>query len=174
MPRLLAPAPGMEVEILHPNDPSKTVISVREPWVGDKYMETIKLKATGKNSIMLEVFEARTALGKPVALPLKFSYHPETGYATIREVMEDRNDRIKEFYYAVWFGNEKCPFTKPEFDDNILATGSYDATIRIWNIETGEVITTLNHYWLAFSYTFLILSIQLNFRCNRRLLIIYG
>ncbi|KAK4096442.1 WD40 repeat-like protein [Parathielavia hyrcaniae] len=30
-----------------------------------------------------------------------------------------------------------------QMDDNILATGSYDATIKIWNIETGEEIRTL-------------------------------
>ncbi|GAB0135319.1 E3 ubiquitin ligase complex SCF subunit scon-2 [Epichloe bromicola] len=30
-----------------------------------------------------------------------------------------------------------------QFDHNILATGSYDTTIKVWNIETGEVIRTL-------------------------------
>lgn len=30
-----------------------------------------------------------------------------------------------------------------QFDDNILATGSYDATIKIWDIATGEEIRTL-------------------------------
>ncbi|KAK3984192.1 hypothetical protein QBC44DRAFT_346166 [Cladorrhinum sp. PSN332] len=30
-----------------------------------------------------------------------------------------------------------------QLDDNILATGSYDATIKIWNIETGEELQTL-------------------------------
>ncbi|KAI1330350.1 quinon protein alcohol dehydrogenase-like superfamily [Xylariaceae sp. FL0255] len=30
-----------------------------------------------------------------------------------------------------------------QFDDNMLATGSYDATIKIWNIEKGEVERTL-------------------------------
>ena len=30
-----------------------------------------------------------------------------------------------------------------QFDDRILATGSYDSTIKIWDIETGEKIRTL-------------------------------
>ncbi|KAL9084394.1 MAG: hypothetical protein Q9165_008108 [Trypethelium subeluteriae] len=31
-----------------------------------------------------------------------------------------------------------------QFDDNILATGSYDATIKIWGIESGQEIRTLS------------------------------
>ncbi|KAI9799958.1 MAG: hypothetical protein M1825_004329 [Sarcosagium campestre] len=30
-----------------------------------------------------------------------------------------------------------------QFDDTILATGSYDATIKIWDVETGEELRTL-------------------------------
>ena len=30
-----------------------------------------------------------------------------------------------------------------QFDDNILATGSYDCTIKIWDIHTGEELRTL-------------------------------
>ena len=33
-----------------------------------------------------------------------------------------------------------------QFDDHILATGSYDSTIKIWDIETGEELRTLREH----------------------------
>lgn len=36
-----------------------------------------------------------------------------------------------------------------QFDQNILATGSYDTTIKIWNIDTGEEIRTLTGHTSA-------------------------
>lgn len=36
-----------------------------------------------------------------------------------------------------------------QFDDEILATGSYDAKIKIWNIETGEEIRTLTGHTMG-------------------------
>lgn len=111
--RIFAPYPGMFVEIAHPKDPMKTVVRVQEPSHSGRMTKTIEISMTGKNEIVLNMFEERTAEGGPVALPLKFTYHPETGYAPIREVMSDRNDRIKAFYYRIWFGDEAVPFDTP-------------------------------------------------------------
>ena len=112
MHRIFDPTPGMMVEITYPNDPRRTVITVKEPSHG-KYVPTIEVGPVAKNEIIVKMIEDRTTTGKPAALPLKFTYHPETGYAPIREVMENRNDRIKEFYYRIWFGDEAVPFDTP-------------------------------------------------------------
>ncbi|KAL9056394.1 MAG: hypothetical protein Q9162_002985 [Coniocarpon cinnabarinum] len=127
MQRILRPTPGMVVEISHPNNPTQTSISVQEPWIGSKYVETLRITPTGDKEIAMELYEHRNVLGKPAALPLKFTYHPETGYAPIREMMSGRNDRIKEFYYKIWFGEEPCPFETPitsKFDGGQLTVSS--------------------------------------------------
>ncbi|KAJ4305320.1 beta subunit of fatty acid synthetase [Kalmusia sp. IMI 367209] len=110
--RIFAPTPGMMIEITNPKEPAKTVVTVKEPHHGGKHVKTIEVSLV-KSEIVLNMFEERTALKKPAALPLKFQYRPEYGYAPIHEVMESRNDRIKEFYYKIWFGDEACPFETP-------------------------------------------------------------
>nr|DAA05950.1 TPA_exp: fatty acid synthase beta subunit [Thermomyces lanuginosus] len=111
--RLFAPTRGMYVEITNPDDPAKTVISVREPSQSAKLVKTVEIKLVGDNEIALTLFEGRTAEGGVVPLTFRFTYHPEAGYAPIREVMEGRNDRIKEFYYRVWFAEKEVPFDTP-------------------------------------------------------------
>ncbi|KND88532.1 Fatty acid synthase subunit beta [Tolypocladium ophioglossoides CBS 100239] len=106
MRRIFAPARGLFVEIQYPNEPAKTKIIVREQPRHNQYVDVIEVKLAGNNEILVNMIKDTTALGKPVALTLKFTYHPEAGYAPIHEVMEDRNDRIKEFYWKAWFGND--------------------------------------------------------------------
>jgi fatty acid synthase subunit beta len=111
--RIFAPTPGMMVEIAHPNEPAKTVVTVKEPYHGGKYVKTIEVSLSSNSEIVLNMFEERTVLKQPAALALRFTYRPEVGYAPIHEVMDARNDRIKEFYYKIWFGDEACPFDAP-------------------------------------------------------------
>ncbi|KAG7402946.1 Fatty acid synthase subunit beta [Fusarium oxysporum f. sp. rapae] len=104
--RVFAPSRGLFVEISYPNDPSRTTIVVREQHRHNQYIDVIEVKLVGENKIQVNMIKDTTALGKPAALPLEFTYHPEAGYSPIREVMEGRNDRIKEFYWKAWFGEE--------------------------------------------------------------------
>ncbi|RCI10427.1 hypothetical protein L249_4274, partial [Ophiocordyceps polyrhachis-furcata BCC 54312] len=104
--RIFAPVRGLFVEILYPNEPEKTTIIVREQPRHNQYVDVIEVKLSGKNEILVNMIKDTTALGKSISLPLKFTYHAEAGYAPIHEVMADRNDRIKEFYWRAWFGND--------------------------------------------------------------------
>ena len=111
--RVVAPVRGMQVEIAHPKDPSKTTITVKEQHASGKMVKTLDISLVGKNEILMNMWEDRTAEGDSVALPFRFVYRPEFGYAPIHEVMEGRNDRIKEFYYRIWFGEKTVPFDTP-------------------------------------------------------------
>ncbi|KAI0077780.1 fatty acid synthase [Panus rudis PR-1116 ss-1] len=73
-----------------------------------------------KNLINITLFEDRKDVSVP--LYLQFEYKPSMGYAPIHEVSGDRNKRIKDFYWRLWFGDsESLPelnvresFTGPE------------------------------------------------------------
>ncbi|RYP75527.1 hypothetical protein DL769_003814 [Monosporascus sp. CRB-8-3] len=119
MKRVFAPVRGLFVEIHYPNDPSKTSIIVREQPRHNKYEDVVEVKLDSNGIIVVNLIKETTALGKPVSLPLWFTYNPEAGYAPIHEVMEGRNDRIKEFYWRAWFGDD-------EFDLDTPVTSKFD------------------------------------------------
>ncbi|KAI1099397.1 beta subunit of fatty acid synthase [Jackrogersella minutella] len=113
MKRIFAPVRGLFVEILYPNDPDKTSIIVREQPRHNHYVDVIEVKLNGKHEIIVSMIKDTSALGQPVSLPLRFTYQPEAGYAPIHEVMEGRNDCIKEFYWRAWFGDESFDLDAP-------------------------------------------------------------
>jgi fatty acid synthase subunit beta, fungi type len=106
MKRIFGPVRGLFVEIQNPNDGAKTRIIVKEQPRHNHYVKVIEAYLERPNLIVVNMIKDTTALGAPVALPLKFTYRPESGYSPLREVMEGRNDRIKEFYWRAWFGDD--------------------------------------------------------------------
>ena len=50
-----------------------------------------------QKEIIINLIEERTILGQPAFLPFRLRYHPANGAASICEVQEGSNDRIKEF-----------------------------------------------------------------------------
>ncbi|KAK3324294.1 acyl transferase domain-containing protein [Cercophora scortea] len=135
MKRIFAPTRGLFVEINYPNDPTKTSIVVKEQPRPNRYVDVIEVKLAGKNEIVVNMIKDTTALGKPVALPLRFTYRPEAGYAPIHEIMEGRNDRIKEFYWRAWFGDDAL-------DLDASVTGVFDGGE---NAVTSEAINEFVH-----------------------------
>ncbi|KAF1805804.1 fatty acid synthase [Mucor lusitanicus] len=65
------------------------------------YATSVQLEAKG-SKILMTLYEKRAS--DYIPLHLEFEYKPEFGYAPIHEVMEGRNDRIKEFYFKLWYG----------------------------------------------------------------------
>ncbi|KAJ9060861.1 fatty acid synthase alpha subunit Lsd1 [Entomophthora muscae] len=55
------------------------------------------------SSIQVTFYERKGADEVPLTFP--FDYRPDQGYALIHEFMEGRNDRIKDFYYRLWFNS---------------------------------------------------------------------
>lgn len=106
---VLGPAANMRVEVSARDDPSATKLSVYELIHGDyKQVVEIALVDKTKSVIRMSLIEHRTADGAPVALDFLYQYKPEDGFAPIVEVMADRNERIKAFYWKLWFGSKEA------------------------------------------------------------------
>ncbi|CAN3357636.1 fatty acid synthase subunit beta [Diutina catenulata] len=115
---ILTPAAGAVFQV----SPSK--LTVLEKVKGE-YKPTVSLFLKEANTIELDLIEHRTADGDALALPFLYTYNPADGFAPILEVMEGRNDRIKRFYWALWYGS---------------AT-PYDTNIDVEKVIDGDFVT---------------------------------
>lgn len=104
--KVFTPAKNITVKIANPQDASKTVITLFEAVKG-KQRELINVSIAG-SKIHLQLIETRTADNEPVALNLFYTYNNVDGFAPILEDVEGRNQRIKEFYWKLWFGSKSA------------------------------------------------------------------
>lgn len=109
---ILTPFANVVVEVENADASAKTKLTVLESIKGE-LKPVVEIKLIDTTTIELSLIEHRTADSKPVGLPFLFKYNPADGFAPILEVMDDRNIRIKEFYWKLWFGSES------KFDLNI-------------------------------------------------------
>ena len=105
MRRLFAPRYATRVVIEDAQVVSKSTISIFDQRDG-KYVKAVKASFDGSHNIEVTMYEDRTVHKKTIGLSLLFTYHPETGFAPIREEMVGRNARIKSFYWNLWFGED--------------------------------------------------------------------
>jgi fatty acid synthase subunit alpha, fungi type len=66
-----------------------------------------------------------------VPLSLQFQYFPSQGFAPIHEIATGRNERIKQFYWKLWYGDNEV---LPNIDIRENFVGS-DATINSSDVE---------------------------------------
>lgn len=103
---LVEPFAHAIVEIEHPKDATRTVIRLLDGSVQNakpKNLIEVKLLSDGK-TIELLLFTHRNHDKGLLPLQLLYTYNSADGFAPILENINDRNDRIKQFYWKLWFG----------------------------------------------------------------------
>lgn len=107
--RMLSPRKGQTVQIDYSSKGEATTLTVsgaaRSFGNHDPAFKAVEItKDANSPLITVQMFEER--LGESVPLVLQFHYRPDQPFALIHEVMQGRNDRIKSFYWQLWFHAE--------------------------------------------------------------------
>ncbi|TFK75163.1 fatty acid synthase [Pluteus cervinus] len=122
--RVLAPRNGQRVVVNHAGAvPSSVTVYNAARSFGEHKPDFKALEITfnpANKIINLTLYEDRRDASVP--LYLQFEYKPSFGFAPIHEVATGRNNRIKEFYWKLWYGDDSVlptidlheTFTGPE------------------------------------------------------------
>ncbi|KAF7310888.1 Fatty acid synthase [Mycena chlorophos] len=113
--RLLAPRTGQKTVVGY--DAGKPISitvygAARSYGEHKKSFKAVEIKySASTNLIDITMFEDRRDVSVP--LSLQFEYKPSQGFAPIHEIATGRNQRIKEFYWKLWYGDDQ---SLPEID----------------------------------------------------------
>lgn len=93
--------------------------------------QTLNIAYTASSGVIeITIFEERRGVSVPLAL--QFQYKPSMGSAPIHEIAEGRNQRIKAFYWKLWYGDNE---TLPAIDIKETFIGP-EVTIEAEAVET--------------------------------------
>ena len=131
--RLFQPTRGTFVQVEQLENLTTTV-SMFEHQENDYPLKVAEVSASEHGLVSLHILDNRSTPAGPAALALRllYSYHPEHGFAPIREVTAGRHERIKDFYRRVWFGE----------DDSIMQSSVHDQFLSGPVLVSSESITT--------------------------------
>lgn len=113
--RLLAPRHGQRVVVAYERSTPVSLSvfgAARSYGVHSPDFKAIEIKYSVSTQLIdITFFEERREVAIP--LNLQFVYKPSQGYMPIHEVVADRNNRIKQFYWKLWYGDNEV---LPSFD----------------------------------------------------------
>ena len=111
-------------------DPERATINLFESRKDTEPTVVLEIEKIGRE-ISVRPYTWETSTRSPVSLRLKFKYVPEAGYAPIREVVEDRNCRIYDFYRRLWLGTERSVDAVPEDSTQTPETAVFEDDLEI-------------------------------------------
>ncbi|KAJ7285205.1 fatty acid synthase [Mycena rebaudengoi] len=121
--RLLAPRVGQKVVVAYDGAVASSVTH-------KSAFKAVEIKFTPTSQLIdITIFEDRRDVSVPLAL--QFQYKPSLGFAPIHEIATDRNTRIKEFYWKLWYGDDAV---LPEIDIRETFHGP-EVTIKAEDVE---------------------------------------
>lgn len=115
--KLLEPRRGYWYKLMSPGHVERSSIMMMDE---DKNtVVDISFQRSAGNIILVKLFHHSTPDATPACLMSSYEYRPEVVFAPLREVMDQRNTRIKEFYHHVWLGQEESQIrpTLPSGED---------------------------------------------------------
>jgi fatty acid synthase subunit beta len=110
----------------HAGPKAEPIITLFEHRPHSEPVKVVEVRVDEPGVITLEIINYRNAGGTAIGLQLKFQFRREAVYAPIHEIMEGRNERVKDFYYRVWFAGE-TPETWPSVHD-VFCESQFEVT----------------------------------------------